>query len=104
MSLPVASESRSSAGDMALPEAPPGVPADLRAFVRRERLARPAGIRTLLHILVVLGAWIALAAIGFSVDRWPVWIVVWGAMAVCTATPLALMHEAVHQNLFRSRA
>jgi fatty acid desaturase len=104
MSLPVVSETVSSAADVALPDAPPNdVPADLRTFVRAERLARPSGARSLVHILVVLAAWVGLVITGFAIDAWPAWIVIWAALAVCTATPLALMHEAVHQNLFRSR-
>jgi fatty acid desaturase len=104
MSFPMAAAPRSSAADVALPEAPEAtVPDDLRAFVRAERLARPHGVRTLVHILVVLGVWVGLVAVGFAVDARPVWLVVWALLALCTATPIALMHEAVHQNLFRSR-
>jgi fatty acid desaturase len=105
MSFPVVSETVSSAADVALPDAPPNdVPADLRSFVRAERLARPSGRRTLVHVLVVLGTWVGLVVAGFAIDTWPAWLVIWAALAVCTATPLALMHEAVHHNLFRSRA
>lgn len=99
-----ASEPLSSAAEVALPDAPSAtVPADLRAFVRRERLARPDSWVTLRHGVVVLAAWIALVAIGLAADSTAVWIPIWIALAVCTATPLALMHEAVHHNLFRSR-
>jgi fatty acid desaturase len=104
MPSPLAVEAPSSAAQVALPDAPAAqVPDDVRGFVRQGRLARPDSWRTAMHIAVVLGAWIGLAAIGLAVDSWPVWIVVWCALAVCTATPIALMHEAVHHNLFRSR-
>jgi fatty acid desaturase len=79
------------------------VPDDLRALVRAERLARPDGVRSAIHILTVLAAWVGLVAVGFAFDSLVVWLAVWAALAVCTATPIALMHEAVHQNLFRSR-
>jgi len=99
-----ASEPLSSAAQVALPDAPAAaVPADLRAYVRSERLARPDGTATLVHGVVVLAAWVALVALGLAADSFAVWIPIWIALAVCTATPLALMHEAVHHNLFRSR-
>jgi fatty acid desaturase len=104
MPFPVATEASSSAADVALPEAPAAsVPADLRSFVRTERLAHPRGVRSVAHIVVVLAAWIGLVATGFALDNPVAWVAVWAALGVCTATPLALMHEAVHQNLFRSR-
>jgi fatty acid desaturase len=104
MPFPVATEAFSSAADVALPEAPAAsVPADLRSFVRTERLAHPRGVRSVAHIVVVLAAWIGLVATGFALDNPVAWVAVWAALGVCTATPLALMHEAVHQNLFRSR-
>jgi fatty acid desaturase len=104
MLFPVATEALSSAADVALPEAPTAaVPADLRSFVRAERLAHPRGVRSLARITVVLGAWIGLVAAGFALDNPVAWVAVWAGLGVCTATPLALMHEAVHQNLFRSR-
>lgn len=104
VSTQLASEPLSSAAQVALPDAPSAaVPADLRAFVRRERLARPDTATTLRHGAVVLAAWVALVALGVAADSLAVWIPIWIALAVCTATPLALMHEAVHHNLFRSR-
>jgi fatty acid desaturase len=104
MPFPVATEALTSAADVALPEAPASVPADLRSFVRAERLAHPRGLRSVAHIVVVLAAWIGLVATGFALDNPVAWVAVWAALGVCTATPLALMHEAVHQNLFRSRS
>ncbi|HEX7097456.1 MAG TPA: fatty acid desaturase, partial [Acidimicrobiales bacterium] len=90
---------------MALPDAPEAaVPDDVRKFVRAQRLARPDGRATLRHGAVVLAVWVALVAIGIAADSLAVWIPIWLALALCTATPLALMHEAVHLNLFRSRA
>jgi fatty acid desaturase len=104
MPFPVATPPLSSPADVALPEAPAAaVPGDLRSFVRAERLAQPSGARSLAHIAVVLAAWVGLVALGFALDTWPTWLLVWAALAVATATPIALMHEAVHQNLFRSR-
>jgi fatty acid desaturase len=104
MSFPVTTAPHSSAAQVELPDAPvAAVPVDLRTFVRDQHLAHPHGVRSLGHIAVVLAAWIGLVAAGFVLDTWITWIVIWATLAICTATPIALMHEAVHQNLFRSR-
>jgi fatty acid desaturase len=95
----------SSAADAAIPDAPASaVPQALRQLVREERLARPSGRRTLAHLAPIAGGWVGLATVGFAVDSLVAWIPIWLALAFCTATPLALMHEAVHHNLFASRA
>src|SRR5688572_9745153 len=106
MSMPktLSGDSPSSAADVSLPDTPAAaVSDDLRAFVRAERLARPSSARAAVHVLVVLAMWVALATIGMLAGSWFVWIPVWIGLTMLTATPIALMHEAVHQNLFRSR-
>jgi fatty acid desaturase len=87
-----------------MPDAPAGcVPAALRELVRAERLAQPSASRTAVHLGVIAAAWTALACVGLSLDSPVAWLPIWAALALLTATPLALMHEAVHHNLFRGR-
>ncbi|HEV8298557.1 MAG TPA: fatty acid desaturase [Acidimicrobiales bacterium] len=94
-----------SADDAAIPATPTAaVPEHLRGFVRENRLARPSTAATTARLALVVAAWVVIASAGLRADRWFVWAPVWVALAFLTATPLALMHEAVHHNLFGSRA
>ena len=101
----ITAEPLSSAALVSLPDAPDqAVPDDVRGFVRARRLARPNTATTVAHLAAVATAWVALVAIGIALDSLYAWIPIWVALALLTATPIALMHEAVHHNLFRSRA
>jgi fatty acid desaturase len=49
------------------------------------------------------GVHIALATVGFAIDRWFVWLIVWAIQAVNLLTLVAMVHECVHHHFVASR-
>jgi fatty acid desaturase len=59
--------------------------------------------RSLARLALMCSVHVALAIIGFAVDRWFVWAVVWAVQAVNMLTLVAMTHECVHLHFVRSR-
>jgi fatty acid desaturase len=89
----------------AVPGADAG-PLDVRAMrgaVHRDGMTRPQPWRNLGHLAAQILLYAVLASVGFVVDRLWAWILVSAAMGLLLLAPGALMHQAVHGHLFRSR-
>jgi fatty acid desaturase len=77
---------------------------EARSLIAARDLAAPAGARaTLVHLALEWSIAAAAAVVGVLVHNPVMWIVCWFVMAWVIAGNAALMHEAVHNHLFRSK-
>lgn len=79
------------------------VPADVRAYVAEHDLTARSPLRATGRTIAVVALYAALTAVGFALDSWAAWLLVWFAQACVLAGSYSAMHEAGHANLFRSR-
>ena len=72
------------------------------------RSGRPASSRdlpqhTTLRLLVHVSTYAALTAIGFALDRWPIWVVIWCVQVVLLVGCASVAHYASHGTLYETR-
>ena len=80
------------------------IPRDVIDFVAEHNLAAPSARRTNSRTAVVVATYAGAAWVGFTLDSLPVWILAWLVQAFILNGAAAAMHEAVHGNLYRSKA
>jgi len=75
----------------------------LRAMVRQRDLARVRGWRNLVHMVLELALYAALAALGRAVDELWAWVPLWIAMGFLFLSCGGIIHETTHGHLYRAR-
>jgi fatty acid desaturase len=75
-----------------------------RARISAERLTAPMALRSTGHLALAWGAYAALAWFAATSDVLPLKVVAWWLMAWLLLGNAAVVHEALHGHLFRSRA
>jgi fatty acid desaturase len=75
----------------------------LRAMVREGDLARIRGWRNLAHMVLELGLYVGLAALGRSIDERWAWVPIWIAMGFLFLACGGIIHETVHGHLYRAK-
>jgi fatty acid desaturase len=78
------------------------VPADVRAFVAKERLTEPDRFHSNWRAVVTLAMYCGAMAIAWRVDAWWLWIPTWVLGAFLLLGPAVAIHEAMHGNLYKS--
>jgi fatty acid desaturase len=79
------------------------VPADIRQWGARVRLADRSPVRATAMLFETLVLYTAFCLLGQSIDRWWGWVVAWVGLVMCMMRIDAVHHEAVHRSLFVHR-
>lgn len=82
---------------------PFAVPADIRQWGARVRLADRNAVRASAMLVETVLLYSALVVVGQTVDRWWGWMVAWIGLTLCMMRIDAIHHEAVHRSLYRRR-
>jgi len=84
--------------------AEPKIPAEVRAEISRRQLAAPGVTHANLRLALFLTVYPAVMWAAFSVDHPAMWALAWFTAATLLLGAVAGQHEALHGNLYRSRA
>src|SRR6185295_14221662 len=76
------------------------VPADVRQWGLRVRLADRSTLRATLMLIETALLYAAFVVIGESISTWWGWIPAWIGLVMCMMRLDAVHHEAVHRSLF----
>ena len=79
------------------------VPAEIRQWGARVRLADRSAVRATLMLIETAVLYAALVVVGQSIDRWWGWVIAWTGLVMCMMRIDAAHHEAVHRSLFVRR-
>lgn len=79
------------------------VPAEIRQWGARVRLADRSAVRATSMLAVTAAAYVSFVAFGQSVDRWWGWVIAWIGLVMCMMRIDAAHHEAVHRSLYAHR-
>jgi fatty acid desaturase len=79
------------------------VPADIRQWGARVRLADRSPARATAMLIETVVLYAAFGMLGQSIDRWWAWGVAWIGLVMCMMRIDAVHHEAVHRSLFTGR-
>ncbi|HUP75918.1 MAG TPA: fatty acid desaturase [Acidimicrobiales bacterium] len=70
---------------------------------RRPASSRELPRHTTLRLLIHVSTYAALTAIGFVLDRWPIWVVIWCLQVVLLVGCASVAHYASHGTLYETR-
>jgi fatty acid desaturase len=79
------------------------VPADIRQWGARVRLADRNAVRATGMILETALLYVVIVIVGQSLDRWWGWVIAWSGLTLCMMRIDAVHHEAVHRSLYVRR-
>jgi fatty acid desaturase len=91
----------SVAEDSTLPQF--SVPADVRQWGARVRLADRNPIRATAMLVETILLYAGFIALGQSIDSWWGWVIAWTGLVMCMMRIDAVHHEAVHRSLYDRR-
>jgi len=79
------------------------VPADVRQWGARVRLADRNPTRATAMLVETVALYAAFIVLGQSIDTWWGWVIAWTGLVMCMMRIDAVHHEAVHRSLYERR-
>ena len=79
------------------------VPADIKQLVRHNQMTRADDRASMLHNAALVGAYAALAGVGFAASTLWVWVPAWLGMAFLLHGAYSAMHDAAHGSHLSTR-